>query len=114
MQQTLTAIGSGWGSSGVGGHGHGWSLLALEALALTEYEEVVVLDQKARTVQLYRIYCCCLAPLSALRQLDGLLSGKRDSVLVCVRCLVLAFSTDGSLSWVDGPRGGGSLVLLYL
>lgn len=49
MQQTITAIGMGWGSDdSSGGHGHGWSLLALEALALTEYKEVVVLDQKAR------------------------------------------------------------------
>lgn len=46
VQQTITAIGAGWGSGGGSGGGHGWSLLALEALALTEYEEVVVLDQK--------------------------------------------------------------------
>eukprot|EP00903_Cladosiphon_okamuranus_P006646 g6489.t1 len=44
VQQTITAIGPGWRSGG--GGGHGWNLLALEALALTEYEEVVVLDQK--------------------------------------------------------------------
>lgn len=46
----MAAIGTGWGSSGGGdggGRGHGWNLLALEALALTEYQEVVVLDQKA-------------------------------------------------------------------
>ena len=51
VQQTITAIGPGWPSGG--GGGHGWSLLALEALALTEYEEVVVLDQKARA-----FFCC--------------------------------------------------------
>ncbi|CAN0428422.1 unnamed protein product, partial [Pylaiella littoralis] len=50
VQQSMAAIGTGWGSSGGGdggGRGHGWNLLALEALALTEYQEVVVLDQKA-------------------------------------------------------------------
>ncbi|CAN0153409.1 unnamed protein product [Scytosiphon promiscuus] len=54
-QQAITAIGTGWESGdaggiledgGGGGGGHGWGLLALEALSLTEYEEVVVLDQK--------------------------------------------------------------------
>lgn len=51
MQQAMAATGAGWGSEGAddggsGGGGHGWNLLALEALSLTEYEEVVVLDQK--------------------------------------------------------------------
>ncbi|CAB1097062.1 unnamed protein product [Ectocarpus sp. CCAP 1310/34] len=53
VQQAMAATGAGWGSegaddgvSGGGGSGHGWNLLALEALSLTEYEEVVVLDQK--------------------------------------------------------------------
>lgn len=57
MQQSIAAIGTGWGSSGGGGggHGHGWNLLALEALSLTEYEEVVVLDQKASVFMLLRL-----------------------------------------------------------
>lgn len=57
----MAAIGTGWGSShgsdgSGGGRGHGWNLLALEALALTEYEEVVVLDQKASHVT-YLYFC---------------------------------------------------------
>ncbi|CBN76839.1 conserved unknown protein [Ectocarpus siliculosus] len=52
VQQAMAATGAGWGSEGAndggsgGGGGHGWNLLALEALSLTEYEEIVVLDQK--------------------------------------------------------------------
>ncbi|CAN0364600.1 unnamed protein product, partial [Ectocarpus sp. 12 AP-2014] len=50
VQQAMAATGAGWGSEGAddggGGGGQGWNLLALEALSLTEYEEVVVLDQK--------------------------------------------------------------------
>lgn len=48
----MAATGAGWGSKGAddgnsgGSGGYGWNLLALEALSLTEYEEVVVLDQK--------------------------------------------------------------------
>ena len=48
MQQALAGMG---GSGGVGGDGGGWwSLLALEAFSLTQYEEVVVLDSKVRVV----------------------------------------------------------------
>lgn len=56
----MAVIGPGWGSSGGGGGGggRGWNLLALEALALTEYEEVVVLDQKA---SVYSPFFCRLA-----------------------------------------------------
>ncbi|CAN0051989.1 unnamed protein product, partial [Ectocarpus sp. 8 AP-2014] len=52
VQQAMAATRAGWGSAGAddggsgSGGGHGWNLLALEALSLTEYEEVVVLDQK--------------------------------------------------------------------
>lgn len=45
VQQSLAAIAGGGGFGGGGGSG-GWSLLALEALSLTEYEEVIVLDHK--------------------------------------------------------------------
>ncbi|CAM9780289.1 unnamed protein product, partial [Scytosiphon promiscuus] len=56
VQQALGAIGAGFNGGEGGNKGgavrdhtrrqHGWSLLALEALSLTEYDEVVVLDQK--------------------------------------------------------------------
>ncbi|CAM9794616.1 unnamed protein product [Pylaiella littoralis] len=49
VAQALTMISAGFAAGGAGGGGrggHGWHLLALEALALVEYEEVVVLDQK--------------------------------------------------------------------
>jgi len=62
VQQTITAVGAGWGSS-ADGRGHGWSLLALEALRLKEYEEVVLLDQKVRTASLScrtASYVCCV------------------------------------------------------
>lgn len=46
VQQTLASL----GKSGGGGGGDGWSLLALEALSLVDYEEVIILDQKVRRV----------------------------------------------------------------
>lgn len=56
VQQTLTAIDPGFEAGDGSRHGGaavglGWNLLGLEALALTEYDEVVVLDQKVVIVQ---------------------------------------------------------------
>lgn len=74
MQRAITAIGAGWGSGDGGGSGHGWSLLALEALALTEYEEVVVLDQKARIPRALAVVC-----YSVYAEFGRVVCVKRDS-----------------------------------